>query len=157
VFRAVAILGALLARWAIGTAAADLSTVEAVSVYVRGQQRDLAPDAVEVRELVTRCEQQLRDADDLLKLAVTPQTIRRIQATEVALEIRYRTPPTLQVAANGLTLRPLRLLIPLTGELAGSVTTIFHGRNAYDAGPYRNRAGTGQLASLVRELGVDFP
>jgi len=123
-----------------------------LTLFDHGRRTAVAAVDPTARELVARCEDQLLTADNILRLAVTPALIQNIQDKELAVEIRYREPKDFLIPFNQQTLHPLRLLIPLTGELAGGVTTIFHGTAQYGAGPYRNRRGTENLLKLVNRL-----
>src|SRR5262245_46289008 len=126
--------------------------VASVTLYDRGRQVDLSPALPAVQELVAHCEKQLETADDILRLAVTPSLIQEVRAKELAVEIRYAEPKAFVIAFNKQTLRPLRLMVPLTGEYAGEVTTIFHGTTQYGAGPYRNSSGTAAIRAIAETL-----
>ena len=123
-----------------------------VTIFDHGKQIAVASPEVTVRELVARCEERLQTADGILRLAVTPALIQDIQDKELAVEIRYREPKDFLIPFNHQTLHPLRLLIPLTGEFAGGITTVFHGTTQYGAGPYRNKRDTEDLVKLVTQL-----
>lgn len=120
-----------------------------VIVYDRGRRQPVARDARGVAELVAACEDRLREADGSLRLAVSRQLIDKIQATETALEIVYPEQRTFELTRlGGRTVRARRLLIPLTGELAGEVTTLFVGDARYENGPLRIRQDTEELRRL---------
>ncbi|HEX9871659.1 MAG TPA: hypothetical protein VGC99_24270 [Candidatus Tectomicrobia bacterium] len=125
-----------------------------VTIYDRGKQLNLAADVAAVQELVSRCEAQMRTADTMLKLAVTPQLIANLRRQEVTIEIRYSQPQTFIISFNGQTVEPMRILIPLTGEFAQGVTTIFYGRDQYAHGPYRNSQGQHEISTVVAKLGI---
>lgn len=128
-----------------------------VIIYDRGKPIVFSPDTGGIRELVAHCEERLRTADGILRLAVTPHRISEMQQKEVAIEIHYSQPQTFVIPFNGQTLQPTRLLIPLTGDLAQGVSTIFHGSEAqYVAGPYRNSKGNKEIGTLVVHLGVQL-
>ena len=123
-----------------------------VIIHRHGKSLELTASSPGVEDLVALCEEQLQAADGMLRLATTPALIQQIREEEVAVEIVYSRPATFTVSFNRQTLHPLRLLIPLTGDLAGAVTTIFHGKTQYEAGPYRNRKGTAEIVALVARL-----
>lgn len=123
-----------------------------VVVHDHGRQTRLALDSPRVRELAGQIEDQLRTADSVLRLAVTPQRIQNILDKEVAVEILYGSTATFTVSALEREVSTKRLLIPLTGDLSGEVTTIFYGVDRYEAGPYRNRRGSEPLRLLVAAL-----
>jgi hypothetical protein len=97
----------------------------------------------------------LQTADNVLRLATTPELIQGLRAREVALEIVYRRPQSFVIGFNKQTIQVDRLLIPLTGEFAGGgPTTMFHGGSTYAAGPYRNSQGIAGIVEIARALGA---
>lgn len=128
------------------------SRIAAIVVHDHGRQTRLTLDSPKARELAGRCEEQLRTADSVLRLAVTPQRIQEILDKEVAVEVLYGSTATFTVSFGMREIKIRRLLIPLTGELAGEVTTIFYGNKRYEAGPYRNRRGSEEIRALVTGL-----
>ncbi len=123
-----------------------------VIIHDRGKSLELGPDAPEAAELISRCEDQLRTADGMLRLAVTSRRIEEIRRSVKAVEILYSKPAAFTLSHSGRKVEVQRLMIPLTGELAGEVTTIFHGKEAYGAGPLRNRRGTAEIQQVVERL-----
>ena len=124
-------------------------TVQAI-VYADGQRTVLSGEALRSSGLVEACESQLISADNVLRLAVFPAMIDAQRRAGLAVEVVYPAPRTFTLAAGGRSVQASRLLVPLTGELAGEVTTIFVGSPEYQAGPFRNRQGTVALAILAR-------
>jgi len=90
-------------------------------------------------------------ASSVLRLAVTPELLRRLRENEQALEVDFGKPRVFRLAAPlERELRARRLLIPLTGELAGAMTTIlWDDGGGYRAGPLRAEKPTDDLADLV--------
>lgn len=138
----------------MGNGRAAASQVE-LRVFDHGKRLAVAGDSPAARELVSRCEEQLRMADTVLRLAVSPSLLQNLREQELVVEILYAEPRTLARDHPGhTTLRVGRLLIPLTGDLSGEITTIFQGESRYLSGPYRNRQGTAELKELVDKLGA---
>jgi len=151
----------LIAFLFAGIAAAKggaVSDVSSFALYQGGNKQELPPLRSDVASLIERCEGQLRTADNILRLAPTPELVQGLRAHEVVLEIVYRRPQSFAIGFNKQTIEVGRLLIPLTGEFAGGgPTTIFHGGSTYAAGPYRNSQGPASLAELARGLGARIP
>jgi hypothetical protein len=103
------------------------------------------------RALLEACEKRVAAANSVLRLAVTPELLRRLRENEQALEVDFGKPRVFQLGAPlERELRARRLLIPLTGELAGGMTTIlWDDGGGYRAGPLRAEMPTDDLASLV--------
>jgi hypothetical protein len=124
-----------------------------VTLYSGGKKTQINQKA---GELIASAEAQLRSADAIIRLAVTPELIRNLQTNGTALEIRYGKPKFF-VLSIGRTIEAQRLLIPLSGELSGEITTIFYGGpSSYVAGPYRNKKGTAEITKLVSEIGYQL-
>ena len=141
----------------LGFAGAGRATPErpdaAVVLFERGVRQPLAPGDPAARELVALCETQLQTASEILRLAVGPSLLRDLRDREWVVEITYSTTRTWPSPfPNRPPLRIRRLLIPLSGDLAGSMTTIFLGDAEYVAGPYRNHRGTRELEILAARL-----
>jgi hypothetical protein len=129
-------------------AAAELQVV----AHVEGRHVELPADRVAASGLVALCEAQARSAGSVLRLAVSADTIAAQRREALALEILYPAPRQFVMAAGNRSLTVSRLLIPLSGELSGSMSTIFWGNPNYESGPLRNALGTAELARLVQTL-----
>lgn len=125
-----------------------------ILIYKRGEEKSLNPESPRFHELQKHAEDLLSTADNLLRLAVTPETIREIQSSEFSIELVYREPKAFVIPFNQTTLRPYRILIPLTGEFGGeegkAIATLFHGYPEYSGGPYRNSSGLSEIRRILR-------
>jgi hypothetical protein len=102
-----------------------------------------------------RSENQLKTANSIFKLAVGENLIRDLYKNEISVEIRYPKLKTFIIPINNLEIKAQRLLIPITGEFAGKITTIFYGNASfYSSGPYVNSEGTKDFEYLVESLGI---
>lgn len=140
-----------------GSARSALSESGSVKVvlFQRGRQHPVAGDSPAGRKLVAECEHQLESANDLLRLAVSPSRLDGLRDKEWVVEVTFAQARVVQSPFGRSPLRVRRLLIPLSGDLAGPLTTIFYGDAQYVSGPYRNDHGTGKLVQLAAELGFD--
>ena len=143
------LLAASLPWWpAARLAAAD---VQAVS-YLDGRRTPLPAAQVQASGLVALCEAQLTGADGVLRLGVSSQSIDALRRDGPVLEITYPAPQQFRLVVGGREISASRLLIPLAGDLAGGVTTIFFGNPDYQSGPLRNAKGTAEIAGLVKSM-----
>ena len=124
-----------------------------VRIFRQGQEQVLSPEREEVGALVRLCEEQIASANDVLRLAVGDGTIRDLRLAQTVVEIIFPEPKSITVELLGSPVEVQRLLVPLSGELAGDVTTIFYGSGSgYRSGPLRNRTGTAGLVALTDKL-----
>lgn len=94
----------------------------------------------------------LEGAEAVLRLAVSEATMARLRQSEVVLEIHFEETQSFVIAGlRGRSEAGRRLLVPLTGELAHEMATIFVGDREYRSGPYRNPRGIGALRRLVED------
>jgi hypothetical protein len=126
-------------------------SMSSVTIYDRGEITRLPADRDESQLLITLAEDRLRSANNVLRLAVTPGLIAGIQRSELAVEIGYAQPQTFAIFGKK-EIKPKQLLLPLTGDFAEGVTTIFVGYPQYAAGPYRARGAPDRLRELVNRL-----
>jgi hypothetical protein len=150
------ILLTLLVTVGIGWAVARMQEKSQVTVVLHqgGRATTIAKNGPAVDAVVQEVEAQLRSADGVLRLGVTPELIEQLEKDEIVVEIQYRDPPSLIVGFNKNTVRPRRLLVPLTGDYAEGMTTIFHATKEFDAGPYRNSKGVAALKQLIEKTGA---
>jgi len=127
-----------------------------VDLYINGKKTSLSLSKPEVQQIVQTCEEQLQQADGILRLAVSSEAIEEIKQSAAALEILYGSPKTFVIGFNKNTVEVDRLLIPLTGDFAAQVTTIFLGKGKYMAGPYRNKTGTSAIQSILEQMGFSL-
>lgn len=126
-----------------------------VSVYRGGQRYTPSVNNDSVRALVKRCEEQVESSDGVLRLAVEEHLIKELMANETVVEIVFDEVRTYRVASRNRSVDLNRMLIPITGDLAGEVTTIFYGKGSgYSSGPLRNAAGSAPVSELVESLGL---
>lgn len=145
----VQLVAAQLFAAAPGLAADELQ----VLVFEDGRSQALDLDAVRRSGLLAVCEGQLRGSTSVLRLAVSNETVRHMQNAGLSLELRYPQSQRFVLGALGDRVVPAsRVFVPLSGELAGDVSTWFLGDPAYRSGPLRNKAGTAELARHVQAL-----
>ena len=136
-----------------GACSANPPAEDSVRVFRSGRELPLPSERAEVRRLVERCVERLATADNVLRLAVSAETIAGLKRNETALEVVFAEPRTVTLELNGADLRVGRLLVPLTGEFAQGSTVIFYGPDqAYGSGPLRNDQGSEDLLETVLEL-----
>lgn len=138
------------------TCATMQDEVTSINVYTKGKKTAISLDKPETQKIIEICEEQLKQADGILRLAVASTLIESIKNNDAALEIIYRNPKTFFITFNKNNVEADRLFIPLTGDFAGGLTTIFHGRGSYAAGPYRNKDGTAAISSILEKMGFSF-
>lgn len=155
---AARLLKSLLAAslWSMPAARGLPAQVQA-SAYVDGHRIELPVDRLAASGLLALCEAQVDGADSVLRLGVSAQSIQALRRDAWVLEIVYPAPRRFASAAGGRGIEASRLLIPLSGELSGSVTTVFYGNPEYQAGPLRNRQGSDEIARLVKSLTARGP
>ena len=148
VVRSVLAASLSLLPWVHGAAAHGVQAV----VYEDGRKYELSADALRSSGLLDACEAQVRGATSVLRLGVSSATIEAQRNAGLALEIAYPAPQHFVLAMGGRTIDVTRILIPLAGELSGSVSTIFFGTPGYESGPLRHSQGTAELVRLVRTV-----
>jgi len=137
--------------WLPQVRAASAESVKAV-VHVQGRTVEIAAQTVRDSGLVQACEQQVLGATSVLRLGVSSATIEQQRRIGLAVELSYEQPRRFVLAGMGRTIEVSHMLIPLAGDLAGGITTVFFGNPQYQAGPLRNDQGTAELARLVKSL-----
>ena len=143
------LLAASLPWWpAARPAAADVQA----AAYLDGRRTTLPADRVLASGLVALCEAQLTSADGVLRLGVSSQSIEALRREVPVLEITYPAAKQFRLALGGREISASRLLIPLAGDLAGSITTLFYANPDYQSGPLRNSKGTADIAGLVKSM-----
>jgi hypothetical protein len=152
------ILSILLSITSIITTACASMQNEGISitVYIKGKKTAISLDKPEAQKIIEICEAQLQQADGILRLAVASHLIDSIKNNDAALEIIYKNPKAFFINLNKKNVETDRLFVPLEGDFAGGMTTIFHGKGSYAAGPYRNKDGTGEISSLLEKMGFSF-
>lgn len=108
--------------------------------------------------LIRATENLLVNADDMLRLAVDSELIRKIKKQESAIEVIFPIPTEFTINYNKAVIRPDRILIPLSGEFAGTdenpPATIFLGYPEYSAGPYTNQQGISELRQIINSMEI---
>jgi len=126
--------------------------------YDKGKEVTIDSKLTGYAELIRATENLLVGADDMLRLAVDSELIRKIKKQESAIEVIFPIPTEFTINYNKAVIHPDRILIPLFGEFTGAdenpPATIFHGYPEYSAGPYRNSKGLGQLKKILYDMGV---
>lgn len=124
-----------------------------VTIHMAGKERRFADEAGAASELVARCTEQFESADGILRMAVSEHTIQELTSNETVVELWFAEPRAFVIGFNNRSVVAQRVLVPLTGELAGDVTTLFYGSGrSWAAGPLRNRRGTAAIAELAEAL-----
>ena len=123
-----------------------------VVLHDSGSARDMsaAGDAA-VAAVVETAERAVGAGETVLRLAVSEQMLDDIRSRQRSVEIDYGEVRTFRPAAmQGRELPIRRMLIPLSGQLAGQITTIFMDPGGgYEAGPLRAAVSTGELETAV--------
>jgi hypothetical protein len=136
---------AVAALFLAAIASTDAGEMPTVILYDHGEA--LVLDAEPSVSLIERCERDVAAADDVLRLAVSDATTRELKQQELVLEVVY--PAVRTISSRGRALEISRLLVPLSGNLAGELTTIFYGTAGYRHGPLRRRLSSEELRSLA--------
>ncbi|HYC53894.1 MAG TPA: hypothetical protein VEL28_03040 [Candidatus Binatia bacterium] len=134
-----------------GCQAAAESRLQVV-VHESAGRRELPAEAASTSAIVQAVERIIGAADNVLRLAVTPEMLDKVRSADGAVEITFAEVRTFTPAAlQGREIRARRLMVPLSGELAGPVTTIFvDDGSGYEAGPLRAPVPTEELARLAQ-------
>ncbi|ASJ74563.1 hypothetical protein [Granulosicoccus antarcticus] len=119
----------------INSACSEPSNSIQVRLHNKGQTHQLDASSRTILQTIAQIETSLISADSVLRLAVDKHFINRIINEQSALEILYPTIREFETAFNGKWLTLDRILVPLNGEFADNVTTIFHGTRNYTSGP----------------------
>lgn len=133
---------------------------ETVSVLVHegGEPRQVPAETSAGRALVQACESTLLAADNVLRLMPTEALLGELRASATSVEIRYPSRKRFVLGPPlSRTLEASALLVPVTGEYAGSPATIFYDDgDGYAAGPLRSDRGSSAVAEAVAaSRGVD--
>lgn len=141
---------------------------ERVQVFLHdhGTTSTIDPGATRFEALVETCEESLTssDAGRMLKEAVLPETIEKIESKEVSVELVFAKPRDFQIGKSKgpvKTLRLDRMLIPVSGDRAetatGKYVTIFYGVGHYGPGPYTNEGQFQEkLRGLLKDMGYSL-
>ena len=126
--------------------------------YDKGKEIAIGSKLTGYADLIRATENLLVGADDMLRLAVDSELIKKIKKEESAIEVIFPKPIEFTINYNMNIIHPDRILIPLSGEFTGTEenppATIFHGYPEYSAGPYRNSKGLGQLKKILNDMGT---
>lgn len=133
-----------------------------VLLHNRGTTSAIDPRTTGFKALVEACEESLTSSDPgrMLKEAVFPETIEKINSEESSIELVFARPQNFEVGKSkgpAKSVRLDRMLIPLSGERAetatGKYVTVFYGVGRYGPGPYTNE---GQFQEKLRRLLKDM-
>ncbi len=148
-----AVAGAAVMPLSCSSRAGQEVSLVKIAVHHQGRRLPVPSDSATAVELGSLCLRQFETADSVLRLAVGKATIGDLRRHETAVELWFEPARDLTVGSTGRTLTVHSILIPVSGELAGEVTTLFYATgSAYASGPLRNSAGTSQLGELVRRF-----
>ena len=131
----------------------ELVSKTKVFIYSQGREIPLSQEGHYAKSISDECESILLGADSVLRLAIDPEYIRKIKRQGYAVEVVYDNQHEVQIANLRRQISLSRILIPLEGELAGEVATVFFGDGGYKSGPFRNSVGTASLAAKVGSAG----
>jgi hypothetical protein len=122
-----------------------------LTLHSGGVPRTLDASSAEGRALLETCEDTLRSANAVMQLAITPELVDALHTRETSLEIGF---PTMRAWKLGPPLErevsALRILIPLSGDLAGSpISILIDAGDGFSHGPL---AAPGDSADISRLL-----
>jgi hypothetical protein len=124
--------------------------------YTGGKQITIGSNLPGYVQLPGMAEDLLVGSDDMLRLAVDSDLIRRIKKQEGAIEVIFPSPTEFRISHFDKIVRPDRLLIPLSGEFVGTgenpPAVIFLGYPDYSSGPYTNYKGISELKLIINNL-----
>jgi hypothetical protein len=103
------------------------------------------------KALIEAAESTVAEADAVLRLAAGEAALLTIRQG-LALEVRYSSPRTIEVPKRQRTDEFDRLLIPLTGELAVDISTVFFGKGRFESGPLRSPRPVAELREQVESV-----
>lgn len=124
---------------------------DAILVYQSGARREIDASSSHGRALLEAIDQAIARANNVLQLAVTPAFVADLREHETCVEIAFATAHTWKPAAlPHYEVQARRLLVPLSGDLAGSVTTIFYDPGSgYAPGPLGVPAESSEIAGML--------
>ncbi len=115
-----------------------------LTIYQDGKSTEVRPDAQRSEKIQSCVMKLLAGADDVLRLYVGEDRIASLRAHEHCVEIQYDSAMSFATKQFG-TMKLTRVLLPLTGDLAGDaaspVATVIVGDPDYQSGPLRNPEG----------------
>jgi len=132
----------------------DSKGMKAIS-YVNGTIVERPLSASEQKSAAVILEDLFAGTEEMLRVHVSDETIDAIRKTDTAVEFVFDTPVNFTSRMRG-TFAVRRLLLPVTGDYAGSatdpVTTLFVAdEQGFISGPLRNPVGR-PLVLKLREL-----
>jgi hypothetical protein len=113
--------------------------------------------------VLSACEEALKTAPRVTKLAVTEATIAAIKRNTWSVEIRYKKTKDFKIGELNRTVTLDRILIPLSGSYAETsdhkrYVTIFYGNGRFEHGPFSNSAATyDSIVAALKSAGISEP
>lgn len=136
-----------------GTAspAARVAAPDAITVHRDGSPRPVAKGSPEAAAIWKAVLERLEGAETPLRLAVSEDLVRSLRTAETSIEFAWDAPVSVTPARlGGRTLEFRRLILPLTGELAGDLSTLVLGdADTWRSGPFRAALPTAPLLEIV--------
>lgn len=129
-------------------------TLQSMTVYDHGKTVRLDTGTREARHIAGECTRLLQTATGVLRLVVTPELIDRLKRGEYGLEIIPAQEASVEMARlPDQTVSYTRMFIPLSGDFAENVATVFTGRGeTYNSVPYRNNASVKAMRSYIENV-----
>jgi hypothetical protein len=125
--------------------------------YDKGKEIVIGSKLTGYDDLISATENLLVGSDDMLRLAVDPELIRKIKEQDSSIEVIFPHPTEFRISYFDKVVRPDRILIPLSGEFAGEednpLAVIFLGYPDYSSGPYTNHKGISELKQIIDNQG----
>ena len=151
---AVLIMGIVMLRTSCKEQRQDMKIV----YYHKGEETTLNPKLSDFSELIKATENLLVTADDMLRLAVDSELIKKIKEEESATEVIFPRPIEFIVNYNKNIIHPNRILIPLSRDFVeegeNPTAVIFLGYPDYSSGPYTNHKGFEELNKILKDMGI---
>ncbi len=106
-------------------------------------------------QLASRVERLVADAGGPMRLALTPDRVKRYRDQNEGLELAFAEAESLTHAEGSRVITPTRIFVLWTGDLvgeSGESMVILHGYPEYSAGPLRVEKGRADFIKFVADL-----
>jgi hypothetical protein len=126
--------------------------------YTQGKEITIRSNLAGYAKLIIAAENLLVDSDDMLRLAVDSELIRKIKKKDSAIEVIFPHPTEFQISYFDKVVRLDKIFIPLSGEYVGEednpLAVIFLGYPDYSSGPYTNHKGVSELKQIIDNIEI---